>query len=150
MDKLDIEILKILQQDARTSISEIGHKINMSVSAVGERIKKLERSNVIDQYTTIIDSKAFNKELTAIMFISLDNPKYIDNFQKFVHSEPDILECHYITGNYDYLVRIVTNNPTTLGMILNKVKGVHGISKTLTNVVMDTVKQEYSVQPTNQ
>lgn len=150
MDKLDVKILRILQQDARTSISEIGNRINMSVSAVGERIKKLERFNVINQYTTIISGKSFNKQLTAIMFISLDNPKYIDNFQKFVHNEPDILECHYITGNYDYIAKIVTNNPATLEMILNKVKGVPGISKTYTNVVLATVKHEYSVQPTNQ
>ncbi len=147
MDAIDIEILKLLQKNGRVPISEIGNQISLSVSAVGERIKKLERSGVINQYTAIIDGKHFNKELTAMMFISLESPKYTENFLKFVEIENDILECHYIAGNFDYMIKIVTNNPATLEKILNKVKSVPGIMKTYTNVVLATVKNNYSVFP---
>ncbi len=147
MDTIDLEILKLLQKNARISISDISSIINLSVSAVGERIKKLERSGIIAQYTTIINGRHFNKDLTALMFISLESPKFIDNFLKFVNRENDILECHYVAGNYDYLIKIVTNNPDSLEKILNKVKSVSGIIKTYTNIVLKTTKNNYSVYP---
>ncbi|WP_069998075.1 Lrp/AsnC family transcriptional regulator [Cellulosilyticum sp. I15G10I2] len=147
MDDIDLAILRALQENGRVSISDIGSKINLSVSAVGERIKKLEKSGVINHYTAIINGKYFNKELTALMFISLESPKFIDSFLKFVNEENDILECHYIAGNYDYMIKIVTNNPETLEKILNKVKGVTGIIKTYTNVVLKTTKNNYSIYP---
>lgn len=148
MDSIDLAILDILQKDGRASISDIGSRINLSVSAVGERIKKMERSGVIQQYTVIIDNKHFNKELTAMMFISLDSPKYSETFLKFIQKENDVLECHYVAGNYDYMVKIITNNPASLEELLNKIKSVPGISKTYTNVVLKTEKNNYSIKPT--
>ena len=147
MDTLDINILRFLQKNARASLSEIGQKVNLSVSAVGERIKKLEASGVISRYVAIVDGSYFHKELTAFMFISLENPSFIQSFQKFVQSENDILECHYLAGNYDYVLKIVTNNPSTLEKLLNKIKSVPGIIKTYTNVVLATCKNNESAFP---
>ena len=147
MDYLDMEILRFLQKNARASLSEIGHKVNLSVSAVGERVKKLEASGVISRYVAIIDGSFFHKELTAIMFISLENPSYTQSFLSFVQRENDILECFYIAGNYDYVLKIVTNNPSTLEKLLTKIKSVPGIIKTYTNVVLGTCKNNESVFP---
>jgi len=147
MDGIDIAILRVLSKQARASLSEIGQKVNLSVSAVGERIKKLEASGVISRYVAIIDGGHFHKELTAFMFVSLENPSFIGNFLKFVEGENDILECHYIAGNYDYVLKIVTNNPSTLEKLLNKIKGVSGVGKTYTNVVLATCKNNESVCP---
>jgi Lrp/AsnC family leucine-responsive transcriptional regulator len=129
------------------ALSEIGQKVNLSISAVGERIKKLEASGVISRYVAIIDGSFFGKELTAVMFISLDNPSYIKSFLEFVSRKNDILECHYIAGNYDYILKIVTNNPSTLEKLLNEIKSVPGIMKTYTNVVLATCKNNESVYP---
>ncbi len=147
MDDLDIRILRQLQKNARASLSDIGQKINLSVSAVGERVKKLEASGVISRYVAILDGNHFHKELTAIMFISLENPSFIEKFLQFVQNENDILECHYIAGNYDYVLKIVTNNPSTLEKLLNKIKSVPGITKTYTNVVLATCKSNESIYP---
>jgi len=121
--------------------------VNLSVSAVGERVKKLETSGVISRYVAIIDGSSFHKELTAVMFISLENPSFIENFLKFIEGENDILECHYIAGNYDYVLKIMTNNPSTLEKLLNKIKSVSGVIKTYTNVVLATCKNNESVYP---
>ncbi|NLM50086.1 MAG: Lrp/AsnC family transcriptional regulator [Clostridiaceae bacterium] len=147
MDNIDIDIIRILQKDARASLSEIGHKINLSVSAVGERVKKLENAGVISEYVAIVDGKHFNKELTAFIFMSLENPRYTEEFTKFVQEEHDILECHYIAGNYDYILKVVTNNPSYLEKLLNRIKSAPGIVKTFTNVVLATEKINYSVYP---
>ena len=147
MDNLDIDILRFLQKNARASLSEIGQRVNLSVSAVGERVKKMEASGVISRYVAIVDGSFFHKELTAFMFISLENPSYIKSFLFFVQSENDILECFYIAGNYDYVLKIVTNNPATLEKLLNKIKSVPGIINTYTNVVLGTCKNNESVFP---
>jgi len=147
MDDLDVEILRFLQKNARASLSEIGQTVKLSVSAVGERVRKLEASGVISRYVAIIDGSFFHKELTAIMFISLENPGYTESFVQFVKDENDVLECFYIAGNYDYVLKIVTNNPSTLEKLLNKIKSVPGIAKTYTNVVLASRKNNESVFP---
>lgn len=147
MDAVDLKILRVLKKNARVSYLNIGKAVNLSTSAVIERIKRLEKSGAISAYTAIINGTAFDKELTALMFISLESPRFNDGFLKFVEWEPDILECHYLTGNYDYMLKIVTQNPSTLELLLNKIKSQPGIMKTYTNVVLKTIKNEYSITP---
>lgn len=150
MDAVDLKILRVLRKNARVSYLNIGKTVNLSTSAVIERIKRLEKSGVISAYTAIINGTAFDKELTALMFISLESPRFNDGFLKFVELESDILECHYLTGNYDYMLKIVTQNPSTLELLLNKIKSQPGIMKTYTNVVLKTIKNEYSITPGTQ
>lgn len=143
MDDLDLKIIKLLQLNARITASDIGKEINMSVPAVTDRIKKLEAAGVIMQYTAVINPKKFGKELTAIMYVSLERPKYIDKFLEFVKEEDDILECHYLAGDYDYALKIITENTDTLERLLNKIKAVQGIQKTKTSVALSTIKSNF-------
>lgn len=147
MDSIDVKIIKLLQKNARVTASEIGGEIKLSVPAVTERMKKLESSGIIQQYTVIVDSRKLNKNLTAMILISLERPKYIDKFLEFIKLEDEILECHYLAGDYDYSLKIITENTDSLERILNKIKSVQGIQKTKTTVVLSTVKNEYSIMP---
>ena len=147
MDDIDVGILNVLQGNSKASLGEIGKEVSLSPSSVGERIKKLESSGVISKYTTILDGTKFGKQLSAYMFISLDSPKYIDSFIEFVKQEDDILECHYLAGNYDYIIKIITHNPSSLEKLLNRIKSVSGIAKTYTNVILGTSKSIHSVKP---
>lgn len=147
MDTLDIKILNILRKNSRISFYDIGKEINISTSAVEERVRKLEYTGVIDSYSAIINKKAFEKNLTALVFISLESPKYIDGIIEFVAEENDILESHCITGNYDLMLKIVTSNPSTLELLINKIKSQNGIIKSLTSIVLSTIKNEYSILP---
>ena len=78
MDEIDVKILKCLKANARENASVISDHVGMSVSAVIERIRKLEASGLIRKHTTIIDNKKAGKDITAFMFISLEHPKYIE------------------------------------------------------------------------
>lgn len=147
MDKIDIKILKLLQRNARITVSEISSQINLSIPAVSDRLKKLETSGVIQQYTAIINPQLMGKELTAIMFVSLERPRFTDRFIEFVNGEEDILECHYLAGDFDYSLKIVTENTATLEKLLTRIKSLQGIQKTRTMVVLSTVKDSYSVAP---
>ena len=147
MDSIDINILKILQSNARVTTSEISSRVNLSIPAVSERLKKLEAAGIIQQYTTIINPQKLNKNLTAIMFVSLERPKFNESFVEFIGGENEIIECHYLTGDFDYALQIITENTTTLEKVLNKIKSVKGIQKTRTIVVLSTVKNKYSISP---
>ncbi len=147
MDIIDVKILEVLQGNSRVSISELSKKVNLSLSAVSERLKKLESSNVIEKYTVILNSHSLDKELSVIMNISLENPHHTSDFLDFVRSEDEILECHYVTGEYDYVLKITTRNTATLESIMNRIKSISGIKRTQTNVVLSSVKHLYSVSP---
>ncbi len=147
MDHLDIKILKLLQADSRMTVSQISSQINLSIPAVSERLKKLETGGIIQQYTTIINPQCFHKELTAVMFITLERPKFTENFVEFVQNEDEILECNYLAGDYDYALKIITENTATLEKLLNRIKSVQGVIKTRTIVVLSTVKNQHSIVP---
>ena len=84
MDDLDIKIIKLLQANARMTVSEMSNQINLSVPAVSDRLKKLESSGLIEKYVAILNPGRFRKELTAMMFISLERPKFNEKFVEFV------------------------------------------------------------------
>jgi len=147
MDAVDIKILEILENNARMSVSEISSQVSLSLSAVSERLKKLEASKVIKEYATILDSDLLGKDLSVIMNISLINPRVTSEFMDLINGEREILECHYITGEYDYALKITTESTKTLEIIMNKIKCIEGINKTQTNVILSTIKNLYSVSP---
>ena len=147
MDDIDVKILSALRENARATASEIGAAIGMSVSAVIERIKKLEANGVIAQYTAIIDQKNVNKDITAFISVTLEHPKYNDGFIDFVGRTYDVLEAHYLAGDADYLIKVVTDTTTTLEHLLREIKCIPVVARTCTSMVLSTVKNEHSVNP---
>ena len=147
MDNLDIKILKLLQQNARMTASEISNKINLSVPAVGDRLKKLDASGIIEKYTVILNAKKMNKHLMIIMFVSLENPKFTDPFINIIQLDNEIVECHYIAGDFDYALKIITESTESLERLLNKIKNIPGVQKTKTNVSLSTIKNIHSIIP---
>jgi Lrp/AsnC family leucine-responsive transcriptional regulator len=147
VDNIDIKIIKLLQENARVTASEIAGNINLSVPAVSERLKKLESSGVIKQYTAIVDPVHMNKTLMAIVFITLERPRFADTFAEFVKKQNDILECHYLAGDFDYALKVVTENTTTLQELLDRIKSLQCVQKTRTTVILSTAKNNYSIIP---
>ncbi|QXE17433.1 Lrp/AsnC family transcriptional regulator [Clostridium sp. 001] len=147
MDAIDVNILKLLKENSRISASEISSKINLSIPAVSDRLKKLDASGVIEKYTIIISNKKMNKNITVIMFVSLKNPNFTEKFVEFVQNENEIIECHYLTGDFDYALKIVTEDTETLEKILNEIKLIKGVLRTKTIVTLSTIKNNYSIPP---
>ena len=147
MDSIDKQIIRLLQKNARSSISEISAQVNLSIPATSDRIRKIESAGIITQYTAIVNPSAVNRKLTALMFISLEKPRFSDQFVSFVNTQDEILECHYLTGDFDYLMKIVTESTETLEALLRRVKSIPGVQKTQTIVTLCTVKNMHSVVP---
>lgn len=119
----------------------------MSLSAVSERIKKLESSGIIKQYTAILDARKLGKGTTAFISVRLEHPKYNEHFMESMKTHPEVIECYYLTGDFDYLLKIITSSTDTLSEVLNVVKSIRGVSHTKTVVVLSTVKNDFSCAP---
>lgn len=147
MDSLDYQILCCLKENARENATNIGAKINLSTSAVIERIKKLESSGMIKQYTAIINQSMTGRDLTAFISVRLEHPKHNNEFTELVKDIDEITECHYIAGDFDFILKAVTASMHTLENILNNIKAISGVSLTRTSVVLSTNKNELSLLP---
>lgn len=147
MDKVDYMILKCLKENSRENATTIGAKINMSTSAVIERIKKMEASGIIKQYTTIIDNENLSNVITAFISVRLEHPKYNNEFNQKILSNNNIVECHYIAGDFDFMLKTITESGKGLESILNYIKSIDGVSLTRTSVVLSTSKNEISLLP---
>ena len=147
MDQIDVKILKCLQADARENASLISEKVGMSVSAVIERIRKMEASGLIERHTTVINNLKAGKDVSAIMQVELEHPRYNEAFREQVKDNREVLECYYVTGEFDFLLKVVTGNTESLERLLNNIKSIPGVKRTLTSVVLSTAKFEPSVNP---
>ncbi|MBR5586716.1 MAG: Lrp/AsnC family transcriptional regulator [Clostridia bacterium] len=147
MDSLDYQILLCLKENSRENATNIGAKINLSTSAVIERIKKLESSGLIEGYTTLINQGVLGRELMAFIYVSLEHPKFNEGFISLINQNPAITECHYIAGDFDFILKVVTKSGKNLEEILNYIKSVKGVSLTRTSVVLSTNKCEVCLLP---
>jgi len=147
MDVLDLEILRCLKDNARMNATAIGKKVNLSTSSVLERIHKMETRKIIDGYTIKVDYKSIGRDITAFMYVNLEHPRDNDGFRDGILKLNDVSECHYLAGDFDYVLKIVTENSRTLEETLNAVKGIPGVFRTRTLVVLSTVKNETTILP---
>ena len=100
----------------------------MSVSAVLDRIKKMEESGIIKGYTVRVDAKALGNDVTALMEISLEHPRFHDSFTEVIMDHPNILDCYYLTGDYDFVLKISCASSDELERIHRTIKSIPGVS----------------------
>lgn len=147
MDLIDAGIIRCLTKDARMNASRISQQVNLSLSAVLERIKKLEASGLIKGYTAVIDERMAGFDVQALISIRLEHPKYNAEFTQQMLSHERVMECFYITGDFDYMARISAGSTEELTNVLNSIKQIPGVSLTRTYVVLDNIKQNMPVIP---
>lgn len=147
MDKMDYKILKYLKANARIKASAISTEIHLSVSAVLERIHKMERNNVIKSYTIIVDQKKLENDVSALMEVSLEHPKFYEPFTTAIKSSTNIVSCYYLTGDYDFMLKIICKSSDHLEKIHREIKSLEGVSATKTHFVLKNIKNIFCVIP---
>ena len=150
MDHIDAGIIRCLTQDARMNASQISQQVNLSVSAVIERMKKLEASGLIRGYTAVIDERLAGYDVQALISIRLEHPKYNQEFARQMQAHERVTECFYITGDFDYIARICAGSTEELTKVLHDIKQIPGVSLTRTYVVLDNIKQGVCTLPRTQ
>ena len=145
IDKIDIQIIEILQDNARSTASDIAKEVNLSVPAAGERIKKLTESGLIKNFTAILDNKIAGLDLTAYVFIVSEHSDNYSDFIEKVNSCESVMECHSITGGGSHLLKVCVKNSKSLEELLYEIQNWPGVSHTRTNVVLSTYKQSTNI-----
>ncbi|MBR3837035.1 MAG: Lrp/AsnC family transcriptional regulator [Clostridia bacterium] len=146
LDSIDIRILSLLKENARIKASQISEIVGLSVSSVTERIKKLEKGGVITGYTAVIDQKKIGNNVTALMEVSLEHPKFYDSFAEMIEKTKCIVSCYYISGDFDFMMKILAPSEK-LEEIHRAIKSFPGVSGTRTNVVLKSMKTGVSLLP---
>ena len=145
-DRQDLEILVLVQSDAKMTQSEIADKVGLSVQAVSERLKKLESRGVIRRYVALIDAKRLGKDITAFISVLLDHPKHDSSFQESVDGFPEVLECHHVLGPFSYLLKVKVEDTAALeNLLAHRIKAIGGVSQTVTVVVLSTSKEDTAI-----
>lgn len=143
MDKIDLAILDILKKDSRKPSSQISEIVGLTKPAVTERLKKLKSSGVIQQYTIKIDRTHCGQSLLAFVSVKIDRTGNTNNFKNTIANYPCVLECHKVTGEYDYLLKVATADIPQLEHFLSKkLKQVRGVGETKTIITLENLKEE--------
>jgi len=136
LDKIDKKILHLLQEDAKATTKEIAAKLDMTTTPIYERIKRLERHQIIKRYVALVDRKKVGQNLIGFCNVSLKehSRKYLERFEDDITEFDEVLECYHITGQYDYLIKIVVTDMEAYHQFtynhlaqLNNVGNVHTI-----------------------
>ena len=146
MDDIDYKILNQLKENARIQISDISKKVNLSIPAISERIRKLEDSGIIDKYTVRINREKMEYKLLAFIFINIEKTEHIQEFRNTIIKFNGVLECHHLAGEYDYILKVVVKDTRDLEeFISNKLKKIRGVSKTNTIISLSSIKEEINL-----
>ncbi len=146
LDEKDIEILKLLQDNARMTVKEIAEKVNLTPTPVHERIRRLEESAVIKQYATLIDPAKVGKGLTVICYVSLREHSKVagSKFIKSIHALNEIAECYNISGEFDFMLKVVSENMDTYyDFHVNKLSQIENMGHVQSVFVMGVIKQTH-------
>lgn len=147
-DIIDLKLLQFLQEDAKQTNKELSNKLNLSVTAVYERIKKLEREGVIAQYVALVDKNKVDRSFVAFCHIKLvqhtqDN---IAKFEREVTNLEEVSECYHISGDYDYLLKVVVQDMEDFReFMVKKLTSISHIGSTHSMFVINEVKHTTAI-----
>jgi Lrp/AsnC family leucine-responsive transcriptional regulator len=142
LDALDLKVIQHLMSRARITWSDLAAQLGLSAPAAADRVRKLEDRDVIQGYVTQISPKSLGYDLTAFISVTLTHSRDRDAFLTYVHSTPTIQECHHVTGDDDYLLKVRCQGTQGLERLISDgLKQVPSVSRTRTTIVLSTVKE---------
>ncbi|MEL6382672.1 MAG: Lrp/AsnC family transcriptional regulator [Cyanobacteria bacterium J06626_18] len=146
LDTLDYKVLHHLMQQARIRWADLAVHLGISAPATADRVRKLEERGVIEGYLTKVNPQSLGYDITAFVSVTLEHPRDRDAFVTQVHGLPEIQECHHITGDYDYLLKVRCQGTQGLERLISDgLKQIPGVLKTHTAIALSTVKEAIAV-----
>ena len=148
LDKIDLQILRTLQSNARLTTKELAAKVNLSSTPVFERLRKLERDGFIKKYIAVLDAEKLNRGFVVFCSVKLRrmNKDIAQDFINVVQNIPEVTECYNISGRYDYLLKInAPNMKYYQEFIINVLGTIDSLGSLESTFVMDEVKHQYGI-----
>lgn len=143
LDAIDLTILRLLQEDAFLTTKELASGVNMSTTPVFERVKRLERDGYIIRYTALLDRRKLGFSMLVFCEVSLKehNRDFLIRFERQIAGLPEVLECHHITGAFDYLLKVVIGDMDDYQrFVKDKLAALENIGQVQSHFVMTEVK----------
>ena len=148
LDELDIAILRELQDDGRLSNVELARRINLSPPATHARIKRLEEQGLIRQYVALLDPVQVGYDMVCFVSISLQlhQSEELEAMRRRISRMPEVLECFHVTGEFDYLLKVVVRNRQELQhFVVERITPMPGVARIYTSLVLAEVKSTTSL-----
>lgn len=148
LDKVDLQILRTLQENARLTTKELAAQVSLSSTPVFERLKRLEREGYIKKYIAVLDADKLNQGFVVFCNVKLRrmNKDIAMEFTRIVQQIPEVTECYNISGSYDYLLKIhAPNMKYYQEFIINVLGTVDSLGSLESMFVMDEVKHDYGL-----
>ena len=148
IDRTDLKLLALLQQDARATHQSLAEQVHLSASSVHERVKRLQREGFILGYQALLNPEKLGAGLMVFVEVLLDRTVHdvMDTFKAAVQARPEILECHLVAGGFDYLLKTrVADMAAYRHFIGSGIWNLPGVRETRTYVVMEEVKAQTGV-----
>lgn len=142
-DDLDKRLLQLLQKNSKQTNKELSIQLNLSVTAVYERIRKLEKSEVIDKYVALVHKEKAEKGFVAFCHVKLvqHSQDYVIKFEKEVANLAEVMECYHLSGDYDYLLKVIVADMRGFReFMVNKLTSIQHIGSTHSMFVINEVK----------
>jgi Lrp/AsnC family transcriptional regulator, leucine-responsive regulatory protein len=142
VDEIDIKVLQQLMVQGRITWSELAGLLQLSAPATADRVRRLEEKGIIQSYAALVNPELIGCGITAFIAVTLDRPEHRQGFIDLVTQLPEIQECHHVTGDDDYLLKVRCASTRSLeALISNQIKGLPGILRTRTTLALSTVKE---------
>jgi len=146
LDDIDRKLLMLLQENDRLGLAELGKAAGSAASTVNDRIKRLVRNGVITGFHARVAAEVVGLELLAFILVAWSDPKVEAKFIDKIQKTPNVLECHHVTGAWNYLIKVRVKNTRELETLLaGTVKSVSGVLRTDTMIALSSVKEGWSV-----
>jgi Lrp/AsnC family transcriptional regulator, leucine-responsive regulatory protein len=142
LDDTDLQILELLQANARETQVEIAKAVGLAPSAVQERIRKLEARGTLKGFTALIEPRVLDLGLLAFVAVRSDEAEAENQIAKHLGNQPEVLEVHHVAGDDCYLIKVRTSDAEHLGQLLRtRIARIPGVRSTRTTIVLETVKE---------
>lgn len=148
IDKVDLQILRTLQGNARLTLKELAAQVSLSSTPVFERLKRLENEGYIKKYIAILDAEKLNQGFVVFCNVKLSriNQEIATEFTRIIQDIPEVTECYNISGSFDYLLKIhAPNMKYYQEFILNVLGSIESLGLIESTFVMDEVKHNYGI-----
>lgn len=148
LDAIDRDLLALLQADDRLSVAELGKRLNAPPSTLNDRIRRLVRTGVITGFHAHVSAEKVGLDLLAFVFVGWSDPNTERAFLGRIAGAPQVLECHHVTGAWNYLLKVRLPRTRDLESFLaDVVKDVPGLRRTETMIVLSSSKETTKVEP---
>ena len=148
LDKIDLQLIDLLQHDSKQTSKQLSIQLNLSITAIYERVKKLEKEKVIKNYVALIDRDKVDRSFLVFCHIKLiqHSKAYVTNFEKEISKLSEVAECFHVSGDYDYILKVyVKDMEAYRDFMLTKLTAISHIGSTHSTFTIGEVKNSTAI-----